>query len=205
MDWAFDHFAIAAESLADGVARVEQALGVPLAGGGAHPLMGTHNRLLGLGDLYLEVIAIDPAAPAPGRPRWFDLDRFAGPPRITNWIARCDDLAAALAKAPPGSGTALSLTRGDLRWQMAVPETGLLPFDDAFPALICWQGKLHPVQMLPDSGLRLQRLEIAHPEAAALARALEGRIADPRVVVVQGPHKAMRATFDGPQGRRVLE
>ena len=38
-------------------------LGVPMAGGGKHPLMGTHNRLIGLGDLYLEVISIDPDAP----------------------------------------------------------------------------------------------------------------------------------------------
>ena len=30
------------------------------------PHMATHNRLLGLGDLYLEVIAADPGRPAPG-------------------------------------------------------------------------------------------------------------------------------------------
>lgn len=41
--------------------------------------MGTHNLMLRLGDSsYLEIIAINPAAPAPGRPRWFALDRLAG-------------------------------------------------------------------------------------------------------------------------------
>ena len=106
MTLALDHIAISAETLEAGADWVEMALGVPLAGGGKHPHMGTHNRLLSLGDLYLEVIAIDPAAPMPAHPRWFDLDHFAGPPRLTNWICRTSDLDAALAAAPKGTGTA---------------------------------------------------------------------------------------------------
>ena len=96
----FDHIAISASTLAEGVAHVEAALGVTLAGGGQHPHMATHNRLLNLGDLYLEVIATDPAQPRPAWPRWFDLDRFSGPPRLTNWVAACDDLAAEIAASP---------------------------------------------------------------------------------------------------------
>ncbi len=39
-----------------------------MAGGGAHPLMRTHNRLLNLwGGVYLEVIAIDPKPPEASR------------------------------------------------------------------------------------------------------------------------------------------
>lgn len=201
---AFDHIALAADTLAEGVAAVEAALGVPMAGGGEHPQMGTHNRLLGLGDLYLEVIAVNPGAPAPGRPRWFDLDRFTGAPRLTNWVARCDDLEAALDLAPAGTGVAMALARGDFRWQMAVPGDGRLPFDGAFPALIQWQGALHPAAALPDAGVRLTRLEIAHPRAADLRAALAGQFPDPRVVLVQGPAKAMAATFDTPHGQRTL-
>ena len=68
--------------------------------GGKHAHMGTHNRLLSLGDLYLEVIAPDPEAPRPAWPRWFDLDNFDGPPRLTNWICRSDDLDDDLGLAP---------------------------------------------------------------------------------------------------------
>ena len=200
----FDHIALAAETLEDGVAHAEAVLGVPLAGGGQHALMGTHNRLLGLGDLYFEVIAIDPAAPKPPFPRWFDLDRFSGRPRLSNWICRCADLDAALAASPPGTGQPVSVTRGDLRWRMGVPQDGILPFDNRFPALIEWQGTVHPVQRLPDSGLRLTRLEVAHPQAAALREALAGHLSDPRVVILQGA-SALRASFDTPQGPRVLE
>lgn len=95
-----DHVAIAATDLAEGTAAVEAALGLSMGPGGAHPLMATHNRLLGLGDSYLEVIAPDPAAPRPPFPRWFDLDRFEGRPRPSNWILRCADLDAALRFCP---------------------------------------------------------------------------------------------------------
>ncbi|MDT8855299.1 VOC family protein [Paracoccaceae bacterium Fryx2] len=202
---AFDHLAVSALTLDEGVAAVEAALGVALAGGGQHPHMATHNRLLGLGDLYLEVIAADPAAPRPAWPRWFDLDAFAGQPRLTNWVARCDDLEAEVAASPAGVGVPVALARGDYRWRMAVPADGRLPFDGCFPALIEWQGPAHPARALPDAGVRLRRLEVAHPSADTLAALLGPRLDDARLVLLPGPEKAMRATFDTPHGVRVLE
>jgi hypothetical protein len=199
-----DHLALSAMTLGEGVAHAEAALGVALAPGGQHPHMATHNRLLGLGDIYLEVIAADPSAPAPAWPRWFDLDRFSGPPRLTSWIAACNDLEAELALGPDGLGLPVAVSRGDLRWKMAVPPDGRLPFEDAFPALIQWQGSVHPVQRLPDAGVRLLRLEIAHPNAAALRRALAGRLDDARVVIVDGAAKALQASFSTPAGTRRL-
>lgn len=201
----FDHLAVSALDLAEGVAVVEQALGVALAGGGQHPHMATHNRLLGLGDLYLEVIAADPSARAPDWPRWFDLDNFQRQPRLTNWVACCDSISAAVVASPDGVGIPVALQRGDYRWQMAVPADGKLPFDGCFPALIEWAGTLHPARALPDSGVRLQRLEIAHPQAQALNVALASLFTDSRVVIVPGATKAMRATFTTPHGLRVLE
>ncbi|MEI4486806.1 VOC family protein [Frigidibacter sp. MR17.14] len=200
--WELDHLAVTAPSLEEGVAAVEAALGLALAPGGRHPLMATWNRLLGLGDTYLEVIAPDPSSPAPGRPRWFRLDERRGV-RLTNWVVRTSDLDAALIAAPPGLGRAVALERGDLRWRMAVPDDGRLPFDDAFPAMIQWQGALHPRDLLAEVGCRLERLEIAHPQAGALAAAL--RLADPRLVVTEGATVALRAEIRTPHGLRVLE
>ena len=54
-----DHLAVVAETLDEGVDWVETSLGLPMAGGGEHAAMGTHNRLLSLGDVYLEVIAVN--------------------------------------------------------------------------------------------------------------------------------------------------
>jgi hypothetical protein len=166
--------------------------------------MATHNRLLSLGDLYLEVIAADPAQTRPAWPRWFDLDRFDGPPRLTNWIVASEDIAAELAASPPGTGTPVALSRGPYRWQMAVPKDGSLPFGGAFPALIQWDGADHPARALEDRGIRLTRLEIGHPDAMALRGALSSRLADPRVVIVPAAAKAMRATFSTPRGPRKL-
>lgn len=205
MSLRLDHLAVSALTLEAGVAAVEDRLGVALAGGGKHAHMSTHNRLLGLGDLYLEVIAADPEAPRPPYPRWFDLDRFSGPPRLTNWICACDDLDAEVAASPAGVGVPVDLARGDYRWRMAVPADGQLPWDSSFPALIQWLGPLHPAKALPDAGLRLRLLEIAHPKADALRAALSGRLSDPRVQIVPGAAKALRATLLTPHGPRVLE
>lgn len=200
-----DHIALSALTLAQGVETVEAALGLPLASGGQHPHMATHNRLLALGDLYLEVIASDPAAAAPAWPRWFDLDNFSGEPRLTNWVAACDDIATEVTLSPQGIGIPVALTRGIYRWQMAVPADGKLPFDGAHPALIQWRGPNHPTQALPESHARLTRLEIAHPDAQALTRSLRHRLTDPRIHITPGAACALRATIATPHGPRILE
>lgn len=199
-----DHIAVAAQDLDRGAEAAEAALGVRFAPGGAHAAMGTHNRLLSLGPAeYLEIIAIDPAAPPPGRPRWFGLDEFGGPPRPRAWVLACDSLEAALALAPAGTGVPMDFARGDLRWRMAVPADGWLPFAGLFPALIEWQGGGHPAARLPDRGLRLVGVELTHPQPAALEAALAPLFADPRVSFAEGP-PGLAVRFDTPWGPRVL-
>ena len=200
-----DHIAVAAESLAEGAAHVEAALGVELSDIGIHDRMGTHNRLLSLGPgLYLEVIAINPDAGPPPHARWFDLDSFSGHPRLTNWIVRTDDLGAALATAPEGMGAPISFARGDYLWQMAVPSDGKLPFDGAAPALIAWDSALHPAERLPDQGCRLAGLRVEHPEADALLRAYPALGAIDRVTLGTGPEKRIWAEIETPSGRKFL-
>lgn len=196
-----DHIVIAAADLARGAAEIEAALGVPLAPGGEHAAMGTHNRLLSLGpEEYLEVIAVNPGAPGPDQPRWFGLDRFEGATRVTNWACRTTDLDTALASAPEGAGLPWDLERGDLTWRMAVPADGELPFDGLFPALLQWQGTAHPAPRLPQRGVSLAGLTLISPRAEGLAAALAPLISDPRIAVEEGQAPAIRVRLTTPKG-----
>jgi hypothetical protein len=179
-----DHLVIAAASLAEGRDWVEERLGVAAAGGGRHEAMGTHNALWGLGERYLEVIAVDPAGLRPERPRWFGFDdpavqaRLAQGPCLLTWAVSTGDLAAISAPLPCHPPE--DFARDDLRWLVALPEGATLPLGGAWPLTIQWTHGLHPAKRLPDQGLRLERLEIAGAGAAAAQAAL-GAIEGPVV------------------------
>ncbi len=157
-----DHIVIAAQTLEQGLEYVQTTLAVELPpAGGKHPLMGTHNRLLNLGrGAYLEIIAIDPAASPPPHPRWFELDRFTGVPRLLTWVARTDDLERFV---PLELGTVNKASRGDLEWLIAIPKDGRLHLGGTVPYLIQW-GSGHPTDTLPDTGCYLIELVLLHPQ-----------------------------------------
>lgn len=176
-----DHLAIAAGTIEDGVAWARKTLGVEVPKGGAHPQMGTHNHLLRLGTgLYLEIIAIDPDAPAPHRPRWFALDDPAlrraldiGP-RLIAWIARTPDIRATAARSPVPLGPVEPMRRGALEWLITIPADGSPPEGGAMPILIQWpEDRPHPTEGMPDLGCRLLGLDIGHPEPERLDAALD--------------------------------
>ncbi len=200
-----DHLAVAGETLEEAVAHAEAALGLPMLPGGKHARYSTHNRVIGLeSGLYLEAIAADPGAPAPDCPRWFGLDDFSGPARLGTWICAVPDIATARA-ALPVAGEPVEMSRGGLAWTMLVPESGHLPFDGLFPALLQWRGPVTPGHALPGSGWRLERLTVAHPEAEALSGLLAPHIDDPRLEIVAEPVPALRATLHDGRRRRVLQ
>lgn len=200
-----DHLAVAGNTLAEASDAIETALGVALQPGGRHDVFATHNRLLGLADgLYLEAIAIDPDVPTPASARWFDLDRFDGAARLSNWICRTDDLTSELADLPADAGAAVSLQRGNLTWDMAVPRDGILPYDNMHPALIQWRCDQHPGTMLADSGCQLRQLVVMHPQADQLQANLSDQFRDARVIFENGSKPELMAEFDTPHGRRIL-
>lgn len=171
-----DHLTLVAPDLAAGADAVSRWLGVPLQPGGEHPRMGTHNRLLRLGEgRFLEVISPNPAAPAPARPRWFGLDHLAegDPPRFATWVARTTDLRGLAGEVRPVLGEVETMTRGDLRWLITLTPDGGLPFGGMAPALIEWPVGVHPASRLPDQGCTLVRLTAHSPDAPQLQRWFE--------------------------------
>jgi hypothetical protein len=198
-----DHIAISGQTLEEAADWTEACLGVPLQAGGAHDVYGTHNQLLGFkGGHYLEVISVDPSTPTLPFARWFDLDRFSGPPRLTNWICQVSDLDQVLSHLPQ-AGKPVQLSRGDLRWRMAVPDSGILPYDNCFPALIEWQSPVHPSALLTGQGCQLQRLTITHPDADALKAELSPFL-EPGVITFQTGDRTLKADIDTPNGLKHL-
>jgi hypothetical protein len=182
--------------------------------GGKHPRMGTHNHLLRLGErVYVEVIAIDPSAPAPSRPRWFQLDDAAlqaelrVAPRLLTWVVRTTQIAEVFLASRRPLGAIEPMTRGDLTWLLTFPNDGTLVDGGMFPAVIQWPAGPHPANRLPDLGCTLERLEALHPDPASYRRDLASIGADRHLEITQaapGTRAALVAHIRTPDGIRVL-
>jgi TusA-related sulfurtransferase len=206
-----DHLVITAPSLEEGLAHVREQLGLEMGRGGAHPEMGTHNRLLRLGDgAFLEVIAVDPAAPSPARPRWFGLDDaealradWEAGRRLRAWVARTGDLGPLLERHGALLGEAASVSRGDRRWLFAVRPDGSLP-GGAVPCVIDWGPLGCPAPAMPESGARLASFTVEHPDAEAIGGIFRQMgLADPPTLRA-GPVPRLEAEIDTPSGPRGL-
>lgn len=203
----FDHLAIVAPTLEKGVAFVAASLGITVPTGGKHPYMGTHNCLMRLGDdEFLEIIAIDPAAPKPHHPRWFALDTLL-PNRVGlgNWIVRTDHIDQAIATFPPSIGLNTNLQRDKLTWKITVPDDGSMPFDGAFPTIIEWPFKPYPGSSMTDLGCSLIKLTIRHPNATIIAKRLKPYLRDQRIEWIVSKHAGLTAEIQTPNGLRTLE
>jgi Glyoxalase-like domain len=172
----FDHLVVTAPDLAAGVDYISRELGVSPQQGGEHVSMGTHNFLLKLGETaFLEVIAVNPDAPAPKQQRWFELDEPESneSPRLATWIVRTNDIKAALLASPVVSGYVTPMSRGALNWSITVPRNGSLPLQGVAPTIIQWQGAAHPAGTMKDAGCSLIRLEGFHPRAEKVTAMLK--------------------------------
>lgn len=202
-----DHLVITAPSLAAGVEYVRGALGIEPSPGGEHPRMGTHNALWRLGGaMYLEVLAVNPAAPRPPHPRWFELDRLTSDaaPRLATWIARSSDLRTIVVTSPIPLGKVEAATRGDLAWNITLPAGGVLTEGGVVPMIIEWTGGSHPSGRLPDRGLSLEKLELTHPQPERIEAVLKWIGFDGPVSVQRGESPSLQARLRTPGGTKTL-
>ncbi|WP_163339910.1 VOC family protein [Desulfopila sp. IMCC35008] len=209
-----DHLVIAAKSLEQGVAYVEETLGVTIPFGGIHPQMGTHNHLASLGtDSFLEIIAINPNAEPPRRPRWFDLDNplmiksLQRSPRLIGWVANTNNIKEVLAHSRCSFGTPETLQRDHLSWQFGLPADGRLLAGGFLPYLIQWPSKTHPAADMYDVGLHLKSLTCHHTNPAWLKSMLSSIGADGLIRIKQAScskSSTLSAQFKTPSGEVTL-
>ncbi|CAG4900231.1 VOC family protein [Paraburkholderia saeva] len=222
-----DHLVVTARTLDEGTQYVADALGVTPAGGGAHPLMRTHNRLLNLwGGVYLEVLAIDPEAHAQPaetaiapRPRLFALDapethaRLAGGPYLSHWVARVErpkNLPRWREQYPERIAPVVPMSRGDFAWSLTVPDDGAFPAwlgagDGIAPSLIQWDTALHPSAVLPEAEVALKSLKGFHPQPDLIREQLEWLGAAHLIALDTSLDSArLVAEFETPAGLRSL-
>lgn len=133
-----DHVVIATADVDAAAAVLETKLGLSATGGGRHEALGTLNRLIWLGDSYLELIGVFDASLAAtswlGRPVLDALERGGG---LVTWAIAVDDLDEALRWAPPDGGL-LGPADGErlrpdgrmIHWRLARPDvvTPTAPF-----------------------------------------------------------------------------
>jgi len=203
-----DHIVIGAAHL-DLTITIEQQFGTAFGGGGKHPMMGTHNRLLKLqDDLYCEVIAVDPDGTA-YRPRWFSLDtpqteiKLRAGPRPLCWVWSVSDIDRAVATCGYDLGRIITMTRDDLQWRLTVADDGVLAENGILPILIEWPDGRNPAHRMADSSVRLSGLVLTHPDPAMIAACLD-RLGASNAVVLTSGAPAIAFHFDTPNGPVML-
>lgn len=174
-----------------------------MSDGGRHEAFGTHNALLALGpQAYLEVIAIDPDAPPPDRPRWFALDdpatreRLAAGPALIHWVARVEDLPDGMLD---DGREVLALSRGENRWRVTVPPDGSLRLGGVAPSLIQWLTPPPPTR-LAEQGVRLYTLQLTTPEPDSVRELVQGNGLSDQIVITAGTAPHLGALLSTPSG-----
>ena len=171
-----DHVLIPLDDLSKAVTEFEERYGLVSVEGGRHADWGTANRIIPLGDSYLELVAvIDPADASQSTfGRWV-ANAQAGRP--LGWAVRTDDLGAVSGRLglSVGSGARLTGTGNVLRWRIAGVERAMA--QPSLPFFIDWAaGSQYP-----------GRIEVEHPAAATGIKRL----------IVSGEPKRLSSWLDG--------
>jgi len=171
-----DHIIIGVPDLESGMRAFEQRTGVKPLRGGRHPMRGTENALVSLGNgSYLEIIAPQPDA-QPNE--MVTALRALKGPALVGWavhVADATDAAARLAQAgfkasPLRPGSRVTPEGKKLEWVTFGVEQ---PSGDAVPFFIRWGDTTeHPSTTSP-GGCAMASFTIADPRGAELSKLLD--------------------------------
>ena len=204
---AVDHVLLAVEDLERAAAVLNDRYGLSSAEGGRHPQWGTANRIVPVGDAYLELIAVvDPSRTGDNTfGRWVS-GASPGLLRPLGWAVRAGDIDVVAGRLDLviESGSRATPDGRRLHWRLAGVERAAA--DPALPFFIEWgPGTPHP-----------SRLPVAHAAGTVELLAVEVR-GDPErlatwlgdselpVIVRRGPSAITRITLAAGGREIVLE
>jgi hypothetical protein len=171
-----DHVLIAVADLRAASRTLEERHGLASVEGGRHAGWGTANRIVPLGDVYIELITVVDEAEAAGSAfgRWVAGGIRSAPGRPLGWVARTkrlDEVAERLGltvssgSRPGGDGPLL-------RWRLAGVEAAVA--EPALPFFVEWgEGTPLPGRTEaehPAGAVRLERLELSGDAEHVTAR-----------------------------------
>jgi catechol 2,3-dioxygenase-like lactoylglutathione lyase family enzyme len=125
-----DHLVLAVRDPDAAAATLEAELGLRATGGGRHPALGTFNRLIWLGDSYLELLGIEDETLAAAA--WIGAPALAllgdGREGLATWAVAVTDLDAEIAAARASGGVLAGPIAGErvrpdgrvVRWRLAL-------------------------------------------------------------------------------------
>ncbi len=165
MNLELDHTLIAVADLAKAGQEFEERHGLASIEGGRHPAWGTANRIVPLGDSYLEVIVVIDAAKAAESAvgRWV-ASGVTDPARPIGWAVRTSDLdeIAQRLDLSVNAGSRVTPDAGQLSWRTAGMDQAIA--EPALPFFIEWaRGTSLPGQAAirhPSGVARISRLAL---------------------------------------------
>jgi hypothetical protein len=141
-----DHVLMAVADLAAAGRVMEEGHGLASVEGGRHPAWGTANRIVPLGDSYIELIAVVDAVKADESAfgRWVG-SAASSTPRPLGWAVRTShlDKVARRLDLPVRAGSRTTPDGAHLRWQSAGLDQAIA--EPALPFFIEWDAQtVHP-------------------------------------------------------------
>ena len=206
-----DHIVIGTNNLSLGTKILETKLNVNFSPGGEHQIMGTHNNLLKLqSNFYLEIIANNPKAEYPSRPRWFSLDeertkeKIKHYPRALCWALKVNNIENTVKKCGYNPGKILQISRGELTWKITVPANGLLVDNGVLPVLIEWPNDQHPTKKIINSNVSINMLSLFHPEPNKIKEIISNLIESDFIHILKGVPR-IEFTLNTPNGKFMID
>jgi hypothetical protein len=197
-----DHVVIAVPDLPAAAGRLAEGMGLTSVEGGRHAGWGTANRIVPLGETYLELVAVVEAdeAAASAFGRWVAAAPGAQP---IGWVVRTDgiDQVAGRLGLTVGEGTRRNHEGRPMHWRVAGVERAMA--EPALPFFVEWDdGTPHPGRSGEGPGGSIAEVRV-RGDRALLTHWLDG--ADVPVAVAPGEPAVEAVVVSTPGGEVVVK